>query len=251
MRSHRWQIEHHASVRSTQDTLAAALELQPSAHLCCCAEIQTGGRGRRGRDWESPPGGLWCSLNLQISTQVDPCWTLILAEAARSSLEQFGATGLVLKWPNDLMVGHRKWGGIVAEVRSFGSQAHVILGLGLNLRISAADLPPPQGGRPAPTSIQAEFGSSPSPASALTAILSRFEGLLAADGSTGRGATVATLSRSLSTLGKTIRWSDPQGNFVEGIARSLRQDGALEVEDAKGATVPIVAGDIHHVRHLP
>jgi BirA family biotin operon repressor/biotin-[acetyl-CoA-carboxylase] ligase len=108
------------------------------------AEYQTAGRGRRARSWFAPPGGAiclsmsWCfaSLPRDISAL-----SLAIGVCVLRGMAQTGVTGAALKWPNDLVVGSAKLGGILIELRAeAGGPAYVVIGLGLNVALGAAVL---------------------------------------------------------------------------------------------------------------
>jgi BirA family transcriptional regulator, biotin operon repressor / biotin---[acetyl-CoA-carboxylase] ligase len=97
---------------------------------------QTGGRGSRGRGWQSPPGGLWLSalFRPQVSTGVE-LFGLRIGLAVADAVEALGpGMSVHIKWPNDLMLGDRKLGGILCEARWQGdSPAWVVAGVGINV----------------------------------------------------------------------------------------------------------------------
>lgn len=106
------------------------------------ADRQTGGRGRRQRNWHSPPGGnIYLSLGWWFRMNDWPLSTLPLVVAVavcralgRSGLQEHG-----IKWPNDILVGGRKLAGILVELQSAGSgPALAIIGVGLNVRMPQA-----------------------------------------------------------------------------------------------------------------
>ncbi len=107
------------------------------------AEHQTAGRGRYDRQWLSTPGGSLClSLSYRFS-QASPGYsqlsalTLALGVAVAESLSEIGVTGVRLKWPNDLLVGDAKLGGILTETIIRGDDdVMVIVGIGLNIKLS-------------------------------------------------------------------------------------------------------------------
>lgn len=108
------------------------------------AEYQTAGRGRRARAWFAPPGGAiclsisWCfaSMPRDISAL-----SLAIGVCALRALREMGVTGAALKWPNDLVVGAAKLGGILIELRAeAGGPAYVVIGLGLNVALDGAVL---------------------------------------------------------------------------------------------------------------
>jgi len=100
------------------------------------AEAQTGGRGSRGRVWESPPGGLWLSVLYRPGTAAGAeLLSLRLGLAVAEALETVAPTVRVgLKWPNDLILADRKVGGLLCEARWQGeSLGWIVAGLGLNV----------------------------------------------------------------------------------------------------------------------
>lgn len=128
------------------DSTSAWLMAQPPGDtaLACLAEYQTAGRGRRGRHWVMPFGsGLALSLRWEVSgwADVPPRVTLAVGAALASALRELGVHGLGLKWPNDLLVGDRKLGGILVEQRRRGDRGWLVIGLGLNVRLPASTIP--------------------------------------------------------------------------------------------------------------
>ena len=103
------------------------------------AEFQTAGRGRRGRTWLAPPGGAVClSLNWTFPEVPRDAGALSLAVgvSALRALRAQGLTDVRLKWPNDVLIGDRKLGGILIELRAeAGGPACVVVGIGLNVAL--------------------------------------------------------------------------------------------------------------------
>jgi len=126
---------------STNDVLLQRLRQRPQAGLVCLAEQQTAGRGRRGRPWVSP---LACNFYGSISWTFSEGFaaveglSLALGVAVAEALERAGASGIGLKWPNDLMVDGRKLGGLLLEMQGeAGGPAHLVIGIGVNFYMSA------------------------------------------------------------------------------------------------------------------
>lgn len=105
-------------------------------------ENQTAGRGRHGRRWQSPPGtGLCLSLAYTFAEKPDnlPALTLATGLGVVNALEEHRVTGVQLKWPNDLIAGNSKLGGILTEAHAqpqSGSALTVVTGIGLNVNLS-------------------------------------------------------------------------------------------------------------------
>lgn len=158
------------AVESTNDELARRAREGAAEGTLIVAGEQTRGRGRRGRQWLSPPGNLYCSLLLRPgcamaeASQLSFVSALALALTVEAVLAGAGgveARGSVrdgtvtCKWPNDVLVGGRKLAGILldSEVAADGRCAWVVIGMGVNLRWSPG---PTEGQFPA-TSLRAEI----------------------------------------------------------------------------------------------
>jgi len=124
------------SVDSTNRFVAdASSGASERAHICL-AELQTAGRGRRGRHWVAPFGaGLCMSIGWPFA-EAPPAFSalsLAVGVAATKALTRLGIHGVGLKWPNDLVWQHRKLGGILIEMRGESAgPARVVIGLGIN-----------------------------------------------------------------------------------------------------------------------
>ena len=122
-------------VGSTMDVLHELAETGASAGVAVVAGEQTGGRGSRGRGWVSRRGGLWLSVLYRPSLAPGlELLSLRIGLAVSEALEVLGAPPVGLKWPNDLMLGDRKLGGVLCEARWQGTApGWVVAGLGLNV----------------------------------------------------------------------------------------------------------------------
>jgi BirA family transcriptional regulator, biotin operon repressor / biotin---[acetyl-CoA-carboxylase] ligase len=128
----------HAEIDSTSDELKRRLargEAAPGSLVV--AATQTCGRGRQGRTWFSPAEGhLYASLAVGVEgppAERVPFVPLAAGVAAIDALQESGLSGIILKWPNDLLRAGRKVGGILCEAVALGSGAAiVVIGLGIN-----------------------------------------------------------------------------------------------------------------------
>jgi BirA family biotin operon repressor/biotin-[acetyl-CoA-carboxylase] ligase len=127
------------STNAVARNLAAAGELAPGGVVI--ADSQSAGRGRRGRSWVTVPGrSLAASILLRSPPLARPSrLAVIAAVAACRALDRLGVHDVLIKWPNDLMRGERKIGGLLIEQAGPGLQ---VLGLGINLELRPGDLPP-------------------------------------------------------------------------------------------------------------
>jgi BirA family biotin operon repressor/biotin-[acetyl-CoA-carboxylase] ligase len=136
--SRRWirELQVYTEIGSTNSHLMARAASESIDGIVCLAERQTGGRGRRGRTWLTPPGqnialSLGKSLSISVS-QVAPL-SLVVGLAAVSALKRVGVDNAMLKWPNDLLLNGVKVGGILIELPSIGNPLTVVIGIGINV----------------------------------------------------------------------------------------------------------------------
>lgn len=127
-----------ATVSTNTDLLAAGL---PHAECdALLAELQSGGRGRLGRRWQSQPGGSLC-LSFAMAWPGGPAAaagaSLVAGLAVAEALQSLGFTEVGLKWPNDLWARDRKLGGLLVEFGGPAAAPFLVVGLGLNLALSA------------------------------------------------------------------------------------------------------------------
>ena len=134
------KLEVLAEVESTNSRLFAVTDLPMDRADVCIAEFQSAGRGRRGRSWTAPYGsGVCLSLSWQFPETPRQIGALSLATGVGvlRALREQGVGVIGLKWPNDILSGGRKLGGILIELRAeTAGPAYVVLGIGLNFRLS-------------------------------------------------------------------------------------------------------------------
>jgi BirA family biotin operon repressor/biotin-[acetyl-CoA-carboxylase] ligase len=224
---------------STNDDALRLAEAGAHEWTVVAAGHQTAGRGRLGRSWSDVPGAsLLASVLLRpaLDPEKAPLLTLL---AAVAMVEACGLPAMASKWPNDLIVGDRKVGGILAEAATAeGAMRHVVIGTGLN--IAASGLP----GDLTSTSVRAEGGEADA-----EGILARYLRALKAeyDHHDFPSRVVARYASVCSTLGRRVRATSLGGIVVEGLAKDLGDRGSLLVETAEG-THPVAFGEIVHLR---
>ncbi len=128
-------IWHYRSLPSTNTTLLQ--DTQAPHGSLVLAEQQTAGRGRQGRQFFSPEGaGLYCSLLLLSPAPPDTRTSLAAGLAAAQTLEALCGLEIAIKWPNDLLCGHKKLCGILVESR-VAATTRTVIGIGINLTTQA------------------------------------------------------------------------------------------------------------------
>jgi BirA family transcriptional regulator, biotin operon repressor / biotin---[acetyl-CoA-carboxylase] ligase len=228
-----------STVDSTMDILHGLAADGAEAGTVIVAGEQASGRGSRGRPWRSPPGGLWLSalFRPQAAAGVD-LLGLRIGLAVAEAIETLGSGVPVdIKWPNDLMVGNRKVGGILCEARWQGdSLAWVVAGVGINV---ANEIP------------EDLVGTA-------SALRERLPGITADEvepAVTARIRSVAVSSERLTPpemsrlrqrdwlLGRRLHAP------ASGTATGISEDGALLVRADSGATVALRSGTVELADH--
>jgi BirA family biotin operon repressor/biotin-[acetyl-CoA-carboxylase] ligase len=137
--------KHFDSVGSTNDAAKHWGRVGAPHGATVTAAQQTGGRGRRGRSWESPAGkGVYLStvLRPQLQSAQLPQLTILLALAGARAAENIAGVTCGVKWPNDILLRDRKIGGILCDAEwKEGQLDFAVAGLGLNVNHTAEDLP--------------------------------------------------------------------------------------------------------------
>lgn len=235
---------------ATESTNRVALELAGqggAAGTVVMAASQTAGRGRLGKRWESPAGtGLYFSLILR--PRLDPAnlphLTLAAGLGAAEAIE--GVTGLrvLLKWPNDLLLGHRKLGGILCETAPLqqGSAPVVIVGVGLNVSTPSAAFPAAL--RTRAISLLAATGRVFPQEPLLTAMLAGIEAQGKRLERHGLPPVLADWRKRDATLGQELTWVSTAGTLVHGISLGVDDEGLLRIRDATGQVHGVLSGDI-------
>ena len=225
------------------------------------AESQSGGYGRHGRTWFSPPGqNIYCSVivrgmgeNLSLSQWLS--WVpLASALAVTEATQQTMAVSLSLKWPNDLLLHERKVGGILCE-SSFATTNDpvVVIGIGLNVNVPLMSFPEEL--RPIAASLL-EASRRPIDRNRLIAqLLLELEHCLGELRTHGVVRLRQAYTTRCATLGRQVRVLFTNEQPIVGIAEALSADGALQVRPLSPhprsqpmALVDVRAADVIHLR---
>jgi BirA family transcriptional regulator, biotin operon repressor / biotin---[acetyl-CoA-carboxylase] ligase len=262
------EVRAVAETGSSNADLLAAARAGAAEGTVLVAEAQTAARGRLGRRWASPPrAGLTFSVLLRPDgvpgSQLG--WLpLLTGVAAVTAVRAVTAVDAALKWPNDILAGGQKLGGILAERAGDA----VVAGIGINVW-QGRDALPPGTGATSLALLAAPGGTGPSappapPRSPLTGGPGLRERLLAEllaglahwylawrDQASPGDADACGLrqeyTRRCATLGHAVAVTMPGAETITGTATGLDRAGRLEVRTAHGL-VAVTAGDVVHVR---
>lgn len=239
-------VHWHDEVASTNRLLAEMGAAGAPHGTVVAADHQTAGSGKGDRSWFSKPGaGLCLSVLLRPDSRFEdlPQLTLLAAVAMLDALDAVGIDAARVKWPNDILIGGRKVCGILAETGTAADGAvFVVVGVGLNVNLTASDFPPDL--RDIATSL-AEVAGHPLPRRRI------FQGFLAALESwfsiwRGQGfQPVATAWSARScTLGRRVIFDAAEMSSVTGEAVGLGRDGSLLIRDGNDVTHRFHSGEM-------
>jgi len=242
------EIEHAALSPSTNDRLKQRARARAAEWTVVLADAQTAGRGRQGRRWSSPPGNLYLSVLLRPAPP-GARWSVLPLAAGLAVAEALAAEGVEssLKWPNDVMVGGRKVGGILAEATSGADGIEsVVLGVGVNVAVRPPDLPPEVA--PTVTCLAEELGRAVDRVEVASAVLTRLTvwyHALAREGP--QVVQAAWRARAVPWWGRAVE-AQSGGRRVRGIARDLDEGGALILELEDGSRTVLHSGEVREIR---
>jgi len=222
--------------------LAKAEEKAPEGTLFV-ADVQEGGKGRRGRSWSSPAGeslSMSFILRPQISPQTASMITLLAAMAGRNAVAKLTGTDPLIKWPNDIILNGKKICGILTEMKlEEGEIAHIVVGMGFNVSQQSFD------GELAEkaASLLMETGARYSRAQLACNVMEEFFPLydrFLADGDLS-GLT-ADYNEHLVGVGGEVVIIRPDGSW-KALSHGITDTGALLVEK-DGEKQEIIAGEV-------
>ena len=218
------------SLASTNSALLARGELAPGQFDFLAAEYQSAGRGRSARQWFAPPGGALC-LSLAWSFASLPkgasALSLAVGVCALRALACIAPPEVRLKWPNDLLVGERKLGGILIELRAeSGGPAYVVIGIGINCALGATIAGRVREAGADPADLAA-LGVAHCDRNRLAAelVAQIVRGVLEFE-QAGLAPFAAEWAAADALAGRVVSVALPDGPFV-GHARGIDADGAL------------------------
>ena len=210
---------------------------------CLCAtERQTAGRGRRGREWLSPPGGVTFSLLYHFPLAARDLGGLSLAVgcAIVRVLEALGVQGLGIKWPNDVVHRNRKLCGVLIEIGAGKpDRTPAVVGIGLNY----ADLNLSPGIDQPAVDLAELLPERPDRNTLIAAVVGELFAVFAEYTEHGFAAILPRWASYDALNGTAVRVLDANGEGVDGIARGVNGRGELVVETDSG-TLEFQSGEV-------
>ena len=237
---------------STNLDLAAQARGGAPSGSVLIANFQSAGRGRQGRTWSAPPGsGVAVSVLLRPVDVAPVRWgwlPLVAGLAVANGLREYPGVPASLKWPNDVLIGEGKVAGILAERIDTTRGPAVVIGFGVNVHLTAADLPVPSATSLAlhagESMVAVRFHRTEVVRSCLVALGASY--LVWNQGKTAE-ELAAKYRERCATIGRRVRVELVGRPPIEGIATGVDSAGRLVVGTDSGAQV-VGAGDVIHLR---
>jgi len=230
---------------STSEWLKGCKPEERPAWTVVWALEQHQGRGRLGRVWSSPRGNLYLSVALPVPVTDRPGLLALGAGVVVCDAVQRWAPAVRLKWPNDLVVGDRKLGGLLLQATASGAGLDaLLLGVGLNVE-RAPELSP----EALPAVALCQLGATPALDELAAAVLAGLRLWYHAGPLESRALRGAWHARAVDWWGQTVTCESPEGALV-GRCLEVDEDGALVLELEGGTHHRCLSGDVRRLRRL-
>ncbi len=238
------EIKYFTEITSTNDMAKELASKGAREGTIVLAETQTRGKGRLGRRWLSPEGGIWFSVILRpkISARDSYQLTFMTAVAVAKTIRKMFRVSVEIKWPNDVLVNERKVCGILTETSTRGNAVDfVIIGVGVNANVDLTSFPKDLW--VSVTSLEAEMKGEVDRERFLCVLLKEMENYYKML-QEKKFELVLEEWKSLTTLfGARVEVTSFEEK-IRGLAVGVNQNGSLEVQLKNGTVRKILSGDV-------
>jgi BirA family biotin operon repressor/biotin-[acetyl-CoA-carboxylase] ligase len=239
-------LEWHGTLTSTSDILKARARLGAPEWTGLLADTQTGGRGREGRTWISPPGGLYLSVVLRPRFAEVGLIPLAAGVAVAEVAEEHGVAAR-LKWPNDAVVNDRKLAGVLTESSSSSRGVEwVVVGVGVNVSVDRVSLDSLGG---TATSLLLEGSRGAALEDVAAGLLARLSLWYDALESRPSSVVEAWRAHAVPWWGEPVRVETVTG-VLQGVLRDVDDTGALLVDRGQEGVLRVLTGEVTQLRAL-
>ena len=227
------------------NTVAKFLSLNEVSNGCVIlSEKQSKAKGRLGKVWQSPLGGIWLSmiLNPKVDHSKISMITLATGVAVVKTLEKIGIDNAEIKWPNDVMINGKKVCGILTEaITKFNIIENVIIGVGIDANFDVHELPEEL--QEGTTTLSIELGHKVNENEVIRIFLEEFEkiGILFNNG--GYEAILKEWRKYSYSIGKIVEVREPFSKPYDAYVLGISREGALVVEKIDGTLEKVISGE--------
>lgn len=238
------EIYYYDEVDSTNNVAKKLAEDGAPHGTLVITEMQTAGKGRRGRNWSSPKGsGIWMTFILrpQIGPDRASMLTLVSAMAVQKAIENETGLKAVIKWPNDIVVNGKKVCGMLTEMSAELEWInYVVVGIGINTNTKKF----PEEIADVATSLSIELGRDITRSNLVAGFGAAFEGYYDRFIKNGDMSDLMDeYNKNLANLDNKVKILDPKGEYT-GISKGINKEGELLVTDEDGNERIVRSGEV-------
>ena len=208
------------------------------------SEKQTQGKGRSGKSWESPLGGIWLSVIVtpNVNHSKIPFITLATGVAVAKTLEKIGIENPEIKWPNDIMINGRKVCGILTEaITKVNKIDNVIIGVGIDANLNINQLPIEL--QKETTTLEKELGRKVDENLLIKLFLEEFEKIILLFNDKQYEKILKEWRKRSYSIGKIVEVRKPYNKYYEGYVLGISREGALIIEKNDGTLEKVISGE--------
>ncbi len=244
------QAYYFDSIDSTQNQALKMADEPANNGTVIIAAKQTGGKGRSGRKWISPKGGIWLSIILQpkFDISITTLFPIASSLALSNALEKTLKISPELKWPNDLTIKGKKIAGMLVDVSLESNRIeNIVLGVGINFDVDTKQIEKVLKDSPNFYGVASlsDQKKKTKPIQLVQTFLVELEKIYDLLNTKQTKKIISEWTKRSSTIGKNVVLDTRDGK-IKGKALKIDEDGALVVSD-NGKINRIIAGDIIHL----
>lgn len=231
-------------VMSTNTVAKFFAENEDANGLVIISEKQSNAKGRSGKPWESPKGGVWLSviLNPQITQNKIPIITLATGVAVEKTFERLGIENGEIKWPNDVLIDDKKVCGILTEaIAKLNNIEYVIVGVGIDVNIDIDELPEEL--REGSNSLKAVCGKEFDENEVIRIFLEEFEKIYKVILDENYEKILKEWRKHSYSIGKEVEIRTPFAKPYDAYIVGINNDGILIVERNDGTLEKVISGE--------
>ncbi|MGL4669158.1 MAG: biotin--[acetyl-CoA-carboxylase] ligase [Methanobacteriaceae archaeon] len=237
------EIYYYSEVDSTNNLAKRLAENGAIEGTIVISDTQKSGKGRMGKKWESPTGGIWLSMVLRpkVSLKKAPLITLATGVAVARTLKGIGVDAKI-KWPNDVLVDNKKISGILTEANAnFNTLDYVVVGIGIDTNLNPETFSEEL--RANTTTLKRELDQEINDFEIIPKLLKEMEEVYNLFKEEEYEKILSQWRELSQTIGKSVKIRQPLGKVLEGYAIGINNEGVLIIELEDGSFKKIVSGE--------
>ena len=242
-------IHYFDETGSTNTVLSRLADNGASEGTAVIADKQTGGKGRLGRKWISPPGmNLYISVLFRpaIPAWESPLFTFLASIALTETIKKTGIPNTAIKWPNDVEINGKKAAGVLTEMEPRGDRVdYIVVGIGVNMNMTREQIKREMGETAKlATSLKENLGEDVDRAKFTGDLLLELESRYRTFNRRGKSSIIKEWTERWGGYNKRVRVSAEDGEIIEGTTTGIDGEGRLLLKKDGENIVKIISGDV-------